>query len=137
MKRQVELASLRETMLFGQSLAVGLRPGDVLAFSGPIGAGKTTIVRAIADALTGNDEASSPSFTLWQHYRGRIDVNHLDLYRIEDERELPELGLFEAFTNSCVTLIEWPERAPSLIPATALRIGISGAGDDPRLLEIG
>jgi len=134
---QLELASLRETMLFGQSLAIGLRPGDVLTFSGPIGSGKTTIVRALALALTGYDEASSPSFTLWQQYQGKINVNHLDLYRIEDERELPELGLFDAFSDDCVTLIEWPECAPSLIPQAAIRIQISGAGDAPRLLEIG
>lgn len=136
MKRQIHLASLRETTLFGSSFAIGLRPGDVVAFTGGVGAGKTTIVSAIAAALTGNDEASSPSFTLWQQYGGRICVNHLDLYRIEDPRELPELGLHEAFTDDCVTLVEWPERAPSLIPASAFRINIEGAGDEPRDLEI-
>jgi tRNA threonylcarbamoyladenosine biosynthesis protein TsaE len=136
MREIIELASLRETLLFGRGLAAGLRPGDVVTLSGPIGSGKTTLARSIAAALTGRDEASSPSFTIWQPYRGAINVNHLDLYRIEDENEFPELGLHEAFLGDAVTLIEWPERAPSLVPKGALRLHLSGAGDEARLLEV-
>jgi tRNA threonylcarbamoyladenosine biosynthesis protein TsaE len=132
----IELASLREMFVFGSGFATALRPGDVVTLTGPIGCGKTTLVRSIALALTGNDEASSPSFTLWQQYRGTRNVNHLDLYRIEDESELPELGLYDAFLGDCVTLIEWPERAPSLIPEEALHIRLSGAGTEPRLLAV-
>ena len=135
-KRTIELATLRETMLFASGLAAGLRGGDILTLSGAVGSGKTTLIRTLSYALTGVDQASSPSFTLWQQYGGDITVNHLDLYRIEDERELTELGLHEAFDDTVITFIEWPERAPSLLPPGCMHIVLEGAGDEPRRLEI-
>ena len=128
-----DLASLD---LFALGLAQGLRGGDVLSLSGPIGAGKTTLTRSLVRALTGEDTASSPSFMIWQRYEGPCPINHLDLYRIEDPAELLELGLHEAFDATSCTIVEWPERAPQLFDQRCLQLFISGSGDDARTLRI-
>ena len=100
------------TTLFGEDIAVALRPGDILALKGDLGAGKTTLARSIVRALAGDAELDvpSPTFTLVQSYDARIPVHHFDLYRLGEPDELEELGLFEA-TEEGVALVEWPERA--------------------------
>ncbi len=119
------------------ALAAQLRPGDVVALSGGLGAGKTTFVRALVAALHGSDAAvSSPTFVFRQSYAGTPMVEHLDLYRIDDPAETADLGLDDAFAPDRVTLIEWPERAPGLVPPTAIRVHIDGSGDAPRRLRI-
>ena len=108
-----------ETQAFGGSLAATLRPGDVVALSGDLGAGKTTLARGILKALGLQDEAPSPSFAIVQPYdppEVRLPVWHVDLYRLEDAGDAEELGLEEA-RDYAVLLIEWPERlGPSLWP---------------------
>lgn len=116
-------------------LAPHVRPGDVIAVEGGLGSGKTTFVRGLAQALLGSDLVTSPTFTFWHRYpnsAGKIAFEHLDLYRIDDEAELCELGLEDAFRPDAVTAIEWPERAPSLVPRPDWRVRISGSGDEPR-----
>jgi tRNA threonylcarbamoyl adenosine modification protein YjeE len=118
-------------------LAKTLRPGDALALSGDLGAGKTTFVRALVRAMHGNDvPVSSPTFIFRQRYDGTPPIEHLDLYRIDDPAEAAELGLEEAFGPGWITVVEWPERLPDLLPAGAIRVRIDGAGDEPRRLEI-
>jgi tRNA threonylcarbamoyladenosine biosynthesis protein TsaE len=118
-------------------LAKTLRPGDALALSGDLGAGKTTFVRAIVRALHGSDvPVSSPTFIFRQRYDGTPPIEHLDLYRIDDPAEAAELGLDEAFGPDRITVVEWPERLPDLLPAGAIRIRIDGAGEEPRRLRI-
>lgn len=118
-------------------LAQTLRPGDALALSGDLGAGKTTFVRALIAALHGSDvPVSSPTFVFRQRYDGTPAVEHLDLYRLDDPAEAVELGLEEAFGPDRITVVEWPERLPGLLPAGAIRIHIAGAGDEPRRLKI-
>jgi tRNA threonylcarbamoyl adenosine modification protein YjeE len=119
------------------ALAATLRPGDVVALSGELGAGKTTFVRALVGTLHGTDAAvSSPTFVFRQRYPGEPPVEHLDVYRIEDPVESLDLGLEDAFTSETITLVEWPERVPGLIPAGAIRVAIAGSGDGPRSLRI-
>ncbi|HEY0797509.1 MAG TPA: tRNA (adenosine(37)-N6)-threonylcarbamoyltransferase complex ATPase subunit type 1 TsaE [Candidatus Baltobacteraceae bacterium] len=114
-----------------------LRPGDAVALSGPLGAGKTAFVAAVVRALHGSDDnVASPTFTFWHRYDGTPPIHHLDLYRIENPGELQELGLDAAFLPSAVTLIEWPERAPGLLPAGVIRISIAGVGEGPREIEV-
>ena len=114
-----------------------LRPGDAVGLSGELGAGKTTFVAAIVRTLHGDGAGvTSPTFTFWHRYAGTPPVEHLDLYRIEAPAEAAELGLHEAFGPPGVTLVEWPERLPALLPATAIRVFISGAGEQPRELTI-
>lgn len=113
-----------------------LRPGDAVAVSGELGAGKTTFIRAVVRTLHGADQATSPTFTLRHRYDGEPPIEHVDLYRIEDPRETAELGLEDAFAPDTVTLVEWPERLPELLPAGALRVRIAGVGDGPRTIAI-
>lgn len=113
-----------------------LIPGDVVALSGPLGAGKTTFVAAAVHALHGTDEVTSPTFTFWHRYEGTPLIHHLDLYRVEDRRDLATLGLEEAFTPDALVFVEWPERAAHLLPPQAYAVTISGAGNEPRDIEI-
>jgi tRNA threonylcarbamoyl adenosine modification protein YjeE len=128
--------STAELVELARSFARKLRAGDVVALTGPLGAGKTTFVRGIVLELLGTDAATSPTFTFWHEYPGTPTVRHLDLFRIEDESELAELGLHEAFDGGAVVAVEWPERAPSLIPAGARTVEIRGAGDGPRTVRL-
>jgi tRNA threonylcarbamoyladenosine biosynthesis protein TsaE len=118
-------------------LAATLRPGDALGLSGELGAGKTTFVRALVRALHGSDElVSSPTFVFRRRYDGTPPVEHLDLYRLDDPAEAADLGLEEAFAPDRITLVEWPERLPGLLPPGAIRVLLEGAGDEPRRLRI-
>jgi tRNA threonylcarbamoyladenosine biosynthesis protein TsaE len=119
-----------------RSFARRLRPGDIVTLRGPMGAGKTTFVRGLALELTGEDAVSSPTFTFWHRYGGARNLHHLDLYRIDDERELLDMGLEEAFGPDAIVVVEWPERAPSLVPPAAFDVTIEGAGDEPRQVRI-
>lgn len=97
----------------GARLAALVRLGDVVTLSGPLGAGKTSIARGLLAALGLQSEAPSPSFAIVQPYdppEVRLPVRHVDLYRLEDARELAELGL-EDDAGDAVLLVEWPERA--------------------------
>ena len=119
------------TEAFGASLAMLVRPGDVITLSGPLGAGKTSVARGLLAALGLAGEAPSPSFAIVQPYEPpevRLPVLHVDLYRVEDAGELGELGLDEA--GDAVLLVEWPERAgPGHWPeALTLRLAIRPDG---------
>jgi tRNA threonylcarbamoyl adenosine modification protein YjeE len=95
-------------------------------------------VRAVVRALHGSDEAvSSPTFVFRQRYDGAPPVEHVDLYRIEDAaRELPDLGLEEAFAPDRIVLVEWPERGGDWLPASGIDVAIDGAGEGPRRVRI-
>jgi tRNA threonylcarbamoyl adenosine modification protein YjeE len=126
----------RETTVFAASLARVLHAGDVVALSGPLGSGKTTFVRAIVNALHGVDEGTSPTFTFRHRYDGDPPVEHLDFYRIGDERELAELGLEEAFESGAIVLVEWWHNAPFMLPPRHWEVHIEGAGDAPRTITV-
>jgi tRNA threonylcarbamoyladenosine biosynthesis protein TsaE len=117
------------TEAFGRSLAPLLRPGDVLALHGALGAGKTTLARGILRGLGHEGDVPSPTFAIVQPYDPpavRLPVAHVDLYRIEHPEELEELGLGDMLANGAL-LIEWPERLPRLWPQT-LRLTLAADG---------
>ncbi len=120
-----------DTIRLGEDLALALRPGDVLALSGDLGAGKTTLARALLRANAGDDalDVPSPTFTLVQNYEGRLPVAHFDLYRLGSVDELEELGLDEALVEGAA-LVEWPERAGAGLPAgtVMVELEIDGCG---------
>ncbi|KPF65680.1 tRNA threonylcarbamoyladenosine biosynthesis protein TsaE [alpha proteobacterium AAP81b] len=114
------------------ALAAALRPGDTIALSGDLGAGKTTLARAILRALGWAGDVPSPTYTLVQPYDlPRLAVWHVDLYRLESPDDADALGLFE---TDAVLLIEWPERLGARLPADALRLHLAGSGEAPRHL---
>lgn len=126
-----------DTEAFGAKLSAAVRPGDVITLSGPLGAGKTSIARGLLAALGLAEEAPSPTFAIVQPYappETRLPVIHVDLYRIDDPREIDELGLDEAQGDS-VLLIEWPERAPGRWPE-ALALSLDFAPDGGRVLTV-
>ncbi|MCO5072395.1 MAG: tRNA (adenosine(37)-N6)-threonylcarbamoyltransferase complex ATPase subunit type 1 TsaE [Rhizobiaceae bacterium] len=133
------LANEADTARLGEDLAQILKPGDVLALHGDLGAGKTTLARSLIRALA-NDaelEVPSPTFTLVQIYEAaRLPIHHFDLYRISGADELLELGLDEALERGAA-LIEWPDRAGDLLPADTLHIELVHEGEGRRVAVTG
>jgi tRNA threonylcarbamoyladenosine biosynthesis protein TsaE len=125
----LSLAGEAATAALGERLAAHARPGDVIALHGDLGAGKTTLARALIRRLAGPEtEAPSPTFTLVQTYQTPgLAIWHFDLYRLEHPGEARELGLEEAVDGLC--LIEWPERLGRYLPATRLEVRLSFDGD--------
>lgn len=122
---RLALADLAATAALGATIAAALQPGDLVALAGDLGAGKTTLARGILTALGLTGPMPSPTFTLVQTYEApRLVVRHYDLYRIEDPREIAELGLEEALEDGAV-LVEWPERAGGLLPDDALYVSLT------------
>jgi tRNA threonylcarbamoyladenosine biosynthesis protein TsaE len=116
----------------GAALAGVLQAGDVVALSGPLGAGKTTLVRGVLAALGHAGEVPSPTFAIVQPYDlTSLPVAHADLYRIEDAAELEELGLDDQLFDGAL-LVEWPERAGEAAWPQALRLSLQALPDDRR-----
>lgn len=132
----MRLESVEDNLAFGARLAGLARPGDVIALSGPLGAGKTSIARGLLAALGLESEAPSPSFAIVQPYEPpevRFPVLHVDLYRIEDPGEAEELGLDEA-RGDALLLVEWPERLGAGYWRDALWLTLEVTPDGARAL---
>jgi N-acetylmuramate 1-kinase len=125
------LSGESETIRLGEDLALALKPGDCVALSGDLGAGKSTLARALIRAVADDADLDvpSPTFTLVQAYELRIPVAHFDLYRLADSSELDELGFDEALASG-ICLVEWPEMAGDLLPRDriTLKLEHEGAG---------
>jgi len=130
-------ASEAETIELGRRLARELPPRGVVLLIGNLGAGKTTLAKGIADGLgaASPDEVSSPTFTLI-HEHGNGRVYHVDLYRLDGERDVATLGLEELFDRDALVLIEWGERFPRLMPRERTEIRIRATADDAREFQI-
>ena len=131
----VTAANAGETQAIAERLGRLLAPGDVLALVGGLGAGKTTFVQGLARGLDvpPDRHVASPTFALVNEHPGRVPLVHADLYRIEDARELLELGLSDAFDRAAVA-IEWLDKFPDAAPAERLEIAIAWADGDTRTL---
>jgi tRNA threonylcarbamoyladenosine biosynthesis protein TsaE len=129
--------SLAETEAFGRRLALVLFPGAVVALVGPLGAGKTHLVKAIAVGLDANpSQVSSPTFVLIQEYDARLPIYHFDAYRLKTEAEFADLGVHEYFEGNGVCLVEWADKVETCLPKEILTIRIVVTGPESRRLEI-
>ena len=129
--RTFEANSEDETIALGEQIALELPGRCVVLLEGNLGAGKTTIARGIASGLgTDASEVSSPTFTLIHEYGSRLV--HVDLYRLDTDREFATLGLEEYFDRDCIVLIEWGEKFRHLLPPEAREIRIEHRGEDRR-----
>jgi len=132
-----------ETVEVGRKLATLLVPPQLLILRGDLGTGKTTLVKGIAQALDAAeaDEVTSPTFTLLHEYDGAQDgkpvkLFHLDVYRLEGERQLETLGLDELLTPDALVLVEWGEKFKSIKKKATGEISITSAGGDVRKITV-
>jgi tRNA threonylcarbamoyladenosine biosynthesis protein TsaE len=130
----------RETFDLGVSIGAALIGGELILLSGPLGAGKTVLVKGIARALgLDAEDVTSPSFTLVNPHRGRLLLYHIDLYRLDEGASAAHaVDLDEILTDeNAVVIIEWGERLGRYpLPAGVWRVSISGDGDSPREISI-
>jgi len=118
--------SEQETIKWGINIGSLLEPGDVIGLFGELGSGKTRTIQGICQGLMCKDIVSSPTFTIINEYRGKCPIYHFDLYRIESEQEIFDLGYEEYFYSEGICLIEWAERAHTLLPPNHIEIYLKG-----------
>ncbi|HEY0785333.1 MAG TPA: tRNA (adenosine(37)-N6)-threonylcarbamoyltransferase complex ATPase subunit type 1 TsaE [Acidobacteriaceae bacterium] len=142
-----ESHSIADTIRIGHEIAAVLTPPKVLILRGTLGAGKTTLVKGIAEALHAAeaDEVTSPTFTLVHEYDGSrlvdgqeqpVSLYHLDLYRLETERQVEGIGIGELAADDAVVLIEWGEKFPSVLRRAHGEICMETAGGDSRKITL-
>lgn len=134
-----ETFSPDETELIGKKLGENSKPGDVYCLNGDLGVGKTVFTKGFADGLGITEHITSPTFTIVNEYSGRLKFYHFDVYRIEDEDEMYEIGFDEYLFGNGVCLIEWAEKIKNLLPNNAVQINITKnleKGLDYRKIEV-
>src|SRR5437870_4619569 len=134
----IEAPDPQATRAFGHRLAGLLFPGAVVALVGPLGAGKTQLVRAVAEGLGLADGrgVSSPTFVLIQEYEARLPIYHFDAYRLRGPAEFFDLGAHEYFEGKGVCLVEWADRVEPCLPAEHLRITLRVTGEHSRRFTV-
>jgi len=132
-----------DTIEAGRKLAALLKPPQLLVLRGDLGTGKTTLVKGIAESLDAaeRDEVTSPTFTLIHEYLGAMDgrpvkLYHIDVYRLEGERQMETLGLDELLTEDALVLVEWGEKFKSIRKRATGEIAIEAAGGDSRKITV-
>ncbi|MFP3938081.1 MAG: tRNA (adenosine(37)-N6)-threonylcarbamoyltransferase complex ATPase subunit type 1 TsaE [Phycisphaerae bacterium] len=135
---QFQSESIEQTLEIGRRISERLQVGDCVGLTGPLGAGKTVLVRGLATGLGVADErlVSSPTFVLVQEYPGRVPLFHVDLYRMhEPDAELADLGVDEMLADG-VVLVEWADRAGDALPLPRWQVDISLTGPESRKLTL-
>jgi tRNA threonylcarbamoyladenosine biosynthesis protein TsaE len=126
-----------QTFELGRKLGLAVSPGDVIALTGDLGAGKSVFARGVLDSLGVEGDMPSPSFVIAATYRGSMPVNHIDLYRLKTEAEAVESGLEELLYSDGVCVVEWADRLEGLLPASRIDVELRAAGKvDHRLISI-
>ena len=128
--------SPEETIELASKIGAVLRKGDVIAYRGGLGAGKTTFTRGLAIGAGLEDEVTSPTFALINEYHGAIDIYHFDMYRIESTDDLETTGFFDYPMDESVFVIEWSENIAGVLPENTIYIEIKRTGDESREIII-
>lgn len=139
MTRQTITNSAEETVALGRKLAAELSPPLLVLLRGDLGAGKTTLVKGIAEGFqaASADDVTSPTFTLVHEYRGpRVTLYHIDLYRIETQSQLETLGLDDLIAENSILLIEWGEKFPHLQRDSNFEIALERVGETERSIQL-
>lgn len=134
-----ETYSEEETRQLGKKLGLAAKGGELYCLNGDLGVGKTVFTKGFAEGLGIDEHITSPTFTIVNVYKGRLDFYHFDVYRIEDEDEMYEIGYEDYFFGDGVCLVEWAEKIPSLLPESVINIDISKnleKGLDYRKIEV-
>jgi tRNA threonylcarbamoyladenosine biosynthesis protein TsaE len=137
--RQFTTHSAEETIVLGRSLAADLSPPRLVVLQGELGAGKTTLVKGIAEGFhaASADSVTSPTFTLVHEYRGpEVILYHIDLYRVDTQRELETLGLDDLRDDKSVLLIEWGEKFPCIVQERDVEITLDRVAENERQIRV-
>ncbi len=129
-------SSAKETQALAKKLAKKLKPKDILLFFADLGAGKTTFIQGLAEGLNLKHKATSPSFIIVNEYPGKIPLFHIDLYRLEDEKSIEDLGIEEYYEKGGIVAIEWAERLGKNLPPKARKIKIETLSENKRKITI-
>lgn len=131
--------SAQETIDLGRSLSAMLAPPKLVLLRGELGAGKTTLVKGIAEAFhaASEEDVTSPTFTLVHEYRGpQVNLYHVDLYRVDTARELETLGLDDLAADNAILLVEWGDKFPQLERERDVEIALERIGEDERRVQV-
>ena len=134
MRFDININNLEETQALAQKLAEIVEPQDTITLEGDLGAGKTTFTQAFAKGLGITRTVNSPTFTIMKQYNGRLPLNHLDVYRLEDSDE--DLGWGEIFYGDAVTVVEWAHLIERDLPGERLAIEIRRVDEDARVITL-
>jgi tRNA threonylcarbamoyladenosine biosynthesis protein TsaE len=133
---EIETETAGRTREVGEAIASLLQPRDTVVLTGDLGAGKTTLVQGIGRGLGVEDHVASPTFTLVREYAGRLDVAHVDVYRLERVQDVVDLALDELGGPERVLLIEWGDAVSDLLPEDRLRVELTTARADAQTRRI-
>ncbi|MGN1304273.1 MAG: tRNA (adenosine(37)-N6)-threonylcarbamoyltransferase complex ATPase subunit type 1 TsaE [Oscillospiraceae bacterium] len=133
----VTTASAEETIAFAEKIGAMLKGGDIIAYKGGLGAGKTTFTRGLAIGMGFPDEVSSPTFALVNEYRGKaLTLYHFDMYRIMNEEALETTGFYDYLSDDCVIAVEWSENIADCLPKNIITVTIENIGEEERRIEV-
>lgn len=128
--------STTETDKIGKRIADKLKPGDIVGFTGDLGAGKTYIIKSICAALGVKDVVNSPTYTLTHLYQGKEKIVHFDCYRLNSPVEAEMLGLDEYFNSQSICLIEWADKIKSILPDSMVNVMLERVPGKPNWRKI-
>lgn len=135
--KQIATHSAAETEKAGREFASNLKEGDIVAFYGGLGMGKTAFIRGMAQGLCVTDHVSSPTFALVHEYRGKVPLYHFDMYRVTSWEDLDSTGFFDYLEEGGICAVEWSENIEQALPEHTIRIQIEqGENDDDRIINI-
>ena len=128
--------SVEKTIAFAREWARTLQPNDVVGLRGGLGAGKTHFVKGLLEGLESGNEATSPTFTLLHEYRsGRLPVYHFDFYRLRSRSEIEQIGFEDYLCDGGVTVIEWADRFPEVLPRRTRWLRLETKGESCRAIS--